>query len=353
MADTFFVSWALWQEMTFVLAAAIVLVFIAGLVKLWRGNRIMAKQELVDEEKRARVSELRKTGLPAKRRTEIPFGVRALQNGVEVDGIFISRPTTSGTTASEIKKGMSTTTTIVALGDAPSKKQPDTESTKSKQAPRRTNSSLSIMERAPGADSAETRSNLSIPALQQFDEPPPRSERRRPSALNEEALRQLEGQLPQTAPQLPTFVPPSGLSTPESSTGPRPYQQTERRPGSSGSGSSHVSSLSIGQRQYPNTYRGVDRTARYASVPQMATEHCNCCTCQNRPALNRAASSQDRLRYAMVDGNNLASPQPTFGPGESYVNRASRRVNEGFEVLPAGTLSHPSSRSGRHHSNGV
>jgi len=71
---------------------SIMAVFLAGLVKLWWNNRLMKKQTILDEEKRARVEEMRRTGLPLKRTNEIPFGVRALQRGVEVDGIWISRP---------------------------------------------------------------------------------------------------------------------------------------------------------------------------------------------------------------------------------------------------------------------
>jgi len=31
-------------------------------------------------------------------------------------------------------------------------------------------------------------------------------------------------------------------------------------------------------------------------------------------------------------------PEPTFGPGDLHYNRKARRVNGGFEVLPAGTF---------------
>ncbi|KAK1597910.1 uncharacterized protein LY79DRAFT_587073 [Colletotrichum navitas] len=95
----FFVSWELWQQMTFILACAIGVVFIIGFVKLWWMNRYIARQEIIDAEKRAHAAELAATGLPVppRKKSEVPFGVRAIQSGVEVDGIWISRPNTPST----------------------------------------------------------------------------------------------------------------------------------------------------------------------------------------------------------------------------------------------------------------
>ncbi|KAK1638317.1 hypothetical protein BDP81DRAFT_448374 [Colletotrichum phormii] len=95
MTKRVFVDWELWQQMTFVLACAIGVVFIIGFVKLWWSNRYMAKLEIIDAEKRAHASEMESSGLPPPRKqSEIPFGVRAIQSGIEVDGIWISRPNT-------------------------------------------------------------------------------------------------------------------------------------------------------------------------------------------------------------------------------------------------------------------
>lgn len=73
----------------------IVVVFLSGLTKLWSSNRQMRKLELLDAEKQARVTQMRKSGLSPNGRfrlgNEIPFGVKALESGVEVDGIWTAR----------------------------------------------------------------------------------------------------------------------------------------------------------------------------------------------------------------------------------------------------------------------
>lgn len=54
----------------------------------------MRRLEIIDEEKRARVSLMSHCGIENLRPPEIPFGIRAIQNGVQVEGIWISSPDT-------------------------------------------------------------------------------------------------------------------------------------------------------------------------------------------------------------------------------------------------------------------
>jgi hypothetical protein len=68
--------------------------FFAGLIKYWWVTRRAAKQAVIDQEKNARLAEISRTGLNVRRESYIPFGVRAIQEGIEVDGIWISRPST-------------------------------------------------------------------------------------------------------------------------------------------------------------------------------------------------------------------------------------------------------------------
>ncbi|RFU30006.1 hypothetical protein B7463_g6309, partial [Scytalidium lignicola] len=90
MGPTFFNSWALWEKMTFVLAIAILLVFFAGFVRLAWQNKLVKKKQKLDEEKRIRTEDMRRNGYVINRQKghEVPFGVRALQRGVAVDGIW-------------------------------------------------------------------------------------------------------------------------------------------------------------------------------------------------------------------------------------------------------------------------
>ncbi|KAK5990597.1 hypothetical protein PT974_08866 [Cladobotryum mycophilum] len=90
----FFIGWQTWEMMTFVLACAIVLVFAFGLARLWYTNRKIERLELVDEERRVRLAEMRHCGINARGVNDIPFGVRAIESGIEVEGIWISRPNT-------------------------------------------------------------------------------------------------------------------------------------------------------------------------------------------------------------------------------------------------------------------
>lgn len=73
----------------------IVVVFLSGLIKLWSTNRQMRRLELLDAEKQARVTQMRKSGLSPNGRyrlgSEIPFGVKALEIGVEVEGIWTAK----------------------------------------------------------------------------------------------------------------------------------------------------------------------------------------------------------------------------------------------------------------------
>lgn len=94
----FFTSWALWQKMTFVLACGIVLTIFLGFLKLLFNRYRLRKYSKVDKGKQTQTPEMIEaqpvTAISEETKDEIPFGIRAIQSGIEVDGVWISRSNT-------------------------------------------------------------------------------------------------------------------------------------------------------------------------------------------------------------------------------------------------------------------
>lgn len=109
--NEFFNSWALWQKMTFVLACGIVVTIVLGFLKLWYDRNKIRKYSQVDKGKQAQTPEMLEaqpvTAVSVETKEEVPFGIRAIQSGIEVDGVWISRSNTpvASSRASIISKG--------------------------------------------------------------------------------------------------------------------------------------------------------------------------------------------------------------------------------------------------------
>jgi hypothetical protein len=304
----------------------------------------MRKQEILDEEKRARFSEMRKAGVPvsAKRGADIPFGVRAIQGGVEVDGIWISRPATPNI---ESKPHLQSTTTLIGTDADPNKKGKMVDDSRSTTEQRGSQSDTSMFQRLTDADSlASTGSGT--PRHYQFAGRKPKQPRVG-NALNEDTLRRLDGYSP-TRTTFETYIParnprrPSQRSSASSSGDSTDSQPRSGASGRSGSGRSYTSSHS--SRMYPSRAR-LDSRPSYTSVPRGTPEE------EGRMLRDPYESSGARTPISPVTysgnhspslpGQELRAPEPTFGPGDVHLNKASRRVNQGFEVLPAGTFRTP------------
>lgn len=93
MGKAFFTSWVLWEKMVFVLGASILLVIFLGLMKLTYNKWRLRKYTAVAETKATLRREMQHTASVKRgrsQRQQIPFGVRALESGIEVDGVWIS-----------------------------------------------------------------------------------------------------------------------------------------------------------------------------------------------------------------------------------------------------------------------
>ncbi|KAM0330023.1 hypothetical protein ACHAQA_004193 [Verticillium albo-atrum] len=385
---TFFISWDLWQQMTFCLGAAIALVFVAGYIKLFWTNRYLKKQEVIDEEKRAHVEEMRKTGLPASKKVfDIPFGVRAIQSGIQVDGIWISRPSSPAGSRTRLVS----TSTIVSEQANGKGKGVDPATSTSASSSRRTPSDGSIIEQPLAAGALNSHPNVpQLQAPRTYRPPPPQRLGHSRSASQQDALRQLEGKSP-TRPAVQTYVPTTAFNadlsddsgragdrssvsssdyeTPDTSkpsptpvskyqtSGPR--RPTQQRTGSSQSGGG-IPTNSYGSAYdtrvpSPSTSRVV-QTPRTRQIPRTAqtprdvqtpspVETNPFATPEPRSSPEPAVGLlgdlewQERVRQPMM-------PSPTFAPGDMHVNRSRRSVNPGFEVLPAGTFGTRQNSSG-------
>ncbi|KGO78088.1 hypothetical protein PITC_041190 [Penicillium italicum] len=86
----FWVDWELWEKLSVVLALLIVLVLLYAFCVLGWNRWMMSKLAETEAKEREREAEV----YPMLHKDDIPFGARALERGVEVEGIWVS-PTQS------------------------------------------------------------------------------------------------------------------------------------------------------------------------------------------------------------------------------------------------------------------
>ncbi|KAK2742587.1 hypothetical protein FQN57_005213 [Myotisia sp. PD_48] len=102
----FWVDWELWEKMCFVLGLLIALVLVYGtcvqIYNTWRIKRIVAAEALrrADPEYGAESEEFKED--------DIPFGARALESGIEIEGIWVSNRNTPAPSPLQLATPLST-----------------------------------------------------------------------------------------------------------------------------------------------------------------------------------------------------------------------------------------------------
>lgn len=325
-------------------------------------NRILKKQEVIDEEKRVRIQELRQTGhIVESTKTDVPFGVRAIQSGIQVDGIWISNTSTPVPSELRFSKNHPVSTTDSSSGADSNKSTTGARhgpfSAKPLNSEPQTSASLSspYSDREPALDSIEASDLTNARQSYQPRKASLLRYNKSNGAYDEETLGQLEG----TAPQI-------RLQTRQPRTSHQNYSEAESSAADNEANS--VTSSDSGKtfsdvkvKAPPKNPKSILKTPKTGYFP-VATDTPS--YEWSDPFASPAdgfmlSSSQTGQRPSWLDNsqinpfpdNSQANPhqdaQSPFIPGALHQNRDSRRVNSGFEVLPAGTFQPTIDRKGK------
>lgn len=376
--------------MTFILGLAILAVFCIGYFKLLWTNRLIKRQEVEDEEKRVRIEELRSSGqiIESTKSHEIPFGVRAIQSGIQVDGIWISNtstPAPSELKLEHIQGHPAGTESTVSAPDSGEHSQQTTRSpSRQGRTPLRTSDSANLYLAVD--DAVESNAN-------RHSYKPRKSSHLRygsygETRYDEETLGQLEGDVtpkkkvythrPRGSRHLDMEADSSSAADNEQSSestsdsdgtlssnmvlsGDKPRKTSSNSPHIVGERASVVASMPTGRvlrESLPLQSSKVD----YFSVPTISpknetsdpflTPNGSITPLASPPARQEEFDSSLFQNAGLTGGSSrgessqtryaplVQSPEP-FVPGELHVNKSVRKVNSGFEVLPAGTFGVP------------
>lgn len=225
----------------------------------------MSRQEVLDEEKRARVEEMSKTGLPIKRGNNIPFGVRAIQSGIEVDGIWISRPE-SLSDAPGAKLASSTTLTgrdsySQMRGRDNSGDERSVVVATTNQEYERSQYYAQIFQKPTDSQSSTTR----LPSL--FAHTTKRQTSQPSGALNEDTPRRLNCQSP-AIPLYETYMPTtSPRANSHSAAGSSSAESVNVQPGSTSDGPSSHGNSRIYTTRDPDSHRSQTEGSEQSETP--------------------------------------------------------------------------------------
>lgn len=333
----------------------IALVFVAGLIKLWHNNRLLKKHTLLDEEKSARQTEMRRSGLPVGKRIDIPFGVRAIQSGIEVDGIWISRTATPvgsesatllGSARDPLGKGKGKGK---ALSDATSTlRGPPTNGAYEAQATPDISPTPSLSGHHTPYDNTSGPVRSMQNGQQSTYMPRQTASPRLPSFTFNENAAAVETYVPTTSyfpeqSSAPTHhrVPIDRTSGSSDENGRwNPYRASRHQDTPAGSPGENEPFMQTGSPETDGYFPPPEPEAR---AGRASTYHS---ASQNRKSRMASRESFVHRQQSSFDSNdsNVAPPKRSYS-GETHANVTSRRVNANFEVLPAGTFSRTNSQN--------
>ncbi|PVH87373.1 hypothetical protein DL98DRAFT_271886 [Cadophora sp. DSE1049] len=379
----FFKSWELWAQMTFVLAMAIVVVITIGYAKLMWRNRLVQRQELVDEEKRTRIQQLRNSGqiVESRKSYDIPFGVRAIQSGIQVDGIWISQTATP--IPSQLKLGHIRSGSSDNIAGTESSKEAEVSgesipkalrpsSREGRSLFRNSNSSGMFQVQDLMGEQPNTAGSRSA------YKPRTASHLRQGShgVYDEETLGQLEGKAsPKRKVQAHRPRGSRNLDVEGESSSAADNERSSDASSESDASLSHkphltgdasreallkdmpsadIASLSLStvtSAKPINIVQPQTSRAEYFSIPiespneegsdPFATPFMSPLgSPEMKPQHSPTSAHPNWLDGQQHSASRTRSPSP-FVPGELHVNKSVRKVNSGFEVLPAGTFGLP------------
>ncbi|PBP18983.1 hypothetical protein BUE80_DR010146 [Diplocarpon rosae] len=375
----FFTSWQLWEQMTFVLALAIAGVFLIGWGKLLWVNRLVQRQELADEERRTRIQQLRISGqlVEAPKSHDIPFGVRAIQSGIQVDGIWISQTTTP--VPSVLKLGKLRNSSKENLASTDSSKDSDVSELRSEDSRPISRYGKSALRSIDLGDPFEAQEPGYRGSRTSYK--PRRSSHLRYGShgvYDEETLGQLEGkrslkgkarvQRPRGPQDERKDIDSSSAADNERSSDnssesdgtltqkTRVHSDPSRQTLLSDISTSEGRSLSVSSVPSGKPVTAVvspqSANAEYFSISVESPDYDKSDPFEtpfvspvDSPETNRlehspAFEGPSHLENSQLPAVETCSSSP-FVPGELHINKVVRKVNSGFVVLPAGTFGQP------------
>lgn len=347
---------------------------------------MVQRHRVVDEEKRTRIQQLRNNGqiIESRKSHDIPFGIRAIQSGIQVDGIWISQTNTPAPSVLKLghRRGNSQdhlASTVSSKGVECSELRYEDTQPSSKHR----GSSFRSIDLGNPSDAGDEK----VHGNKASYKPRTCSHLRYGShgVYDEETLDQLEGRIspkgkvrahrPRGSRKGKVDVDSSSAADNERSSDNASDSETSLsqkaditdpsrqallidKP-TSGGRSLSISSVPSGRPVTAN--EGPESAkAEYFSVPIESPDYDKPDPFET-PLMSplesllpqQTSTSPNWLDGAEQPGTSTQSSLP-FVPGELHINTVARKVNSGFEVLPAGTFGkHKAVAEDANHESGV